>query len=495
MTKPIFTTAEWTFDLINKVTEACEQIAVEELKLTYYPNQIEVISSDQMIDAYSSVGLPLMYPHWSFGKHYLQNKIPYQRGQMGLAYEIVINSVPTISYLMEENSMTMQTLVIAHACFGHNSFFKNNSFFREWTDAEGILDYLQFAKNYIQKCEERYGHSEVEAILDSCHALMAHGVDRYKRPSKLSALEEEKRQQQREIDIQKSLNDLWRTVPTKKEQSEYTEKRFPSHPEENILYFIEKYSPSLEIWQREIVRIVRKISQYFYPQKQTQVMNEGWATFTHYYIMTRLYEKGLITDGSYQEFLHSHTNVITQPPMSNSWNPYALGFAMFNDIKRICENPTDEDKEWFPHIAGSPWLETLHHAMQEYRDSSFIQQFLSPKLIRDFKMFSISDEQRRDYFEISHIQNERGYKQIRKNLSESYSISKREPDIQVYNVNLKGDRTLRLRHNVYNGITLGKYTEEVLKHVRSLWGYGVSLESVDAFNNAILASYELRSIN
>ena len=68
------------------------------------------------------------------------------QGMQGLAYEIVINSNPCISYIMEENTATMQTLVIAHAAFGHNHFFKNNYLFRQWTDADGILDYLEFAK-------------------------------------------------------------------------------------------------------------------------------------------------------------------------------------------------------------------------------------------------------------------------------------------------------------------------------------------------------------
>ncbi len=88
-------------------------------------------------------------------------------GQIGLAYEMVINSNPCISYLLEENSMTMQTIVIAHAAFGHNHFFKNNYLFQQWTNAESILEYLAFAKRYIAACEERYGFADVEAILDS----------------------------------------------------------------------------------------------------------------------------------------------------------------------------------------------------------------------------------------------------------------------------------------------------------------------------------------
>ena len=98
-----------------------------------------------------------MYQHWSFGKHFLREEHLYRKGRRGLAYELVINSNPCITYLMEENTMAMQALVTAHAAFGHNHFFKNNYLFRQWTDAGAILGYLDFAKSYIAKCEERHG--------------------------------------------------------------------------------------------------------------------------------------------------------------------------------------------------------------------------------------------------------------------------------------------------------------------------------------------------
>src|SRR4030095_12035982 len=139
---------------------------MKELALNIYPNQIEVITAEQMLDAYSSTGMPLFYKHWSFGKQFLANEMLYRKGVRGLAYELVINSNPCISYVMEEKSATMQTLVIAHAAFGHNHFFKNNYLFKQWTDADGILDYLEFARNYIAGCEERYGHTAVERTLD-----------------------------------------------------------------------------------------------------------------------------------------------------------------------------------------------------------------------------------------------------------------------------------------------------------------------------------------
>ena len=143
--------ADWDFATLQRIHDACEEVALSELGLEVYPNQIEVITAEQMLDAYSSIGMPLFYKHWSFGKHFAQHEALYRKGMRGLAYEIVINSSPCISYVMEENTATMQTLVIAHAAFGHNHFFRNNYLFKQWTDADGILDYLAFAKGYVSR--------------------------------------------------------------------------------------------------------------------------------------------------------------------------------------------------------------------------------------------------------------------------------------------------------------------------------------------------------
>ena len=155
--RPLFEGADWEFSTIQRCHDEISKIALGEMGLDVYTNQIEVIGTEQMLDAYSSIGMPLFYKHWSFGKHFARNEALYQAGMQGLAYEIVINSNPCISYIMEENTATMQALVIAHAAFGHNHFFKNNYLFKQWTDANGILDYLEFARDYIMSCEERYG--------------------------------------------------------------------------------------------------------------------------------------------------------------------------------------------------------------------------------------------------------------------------------------------------------------------------------------------------
>lgn len=483
-TRLITDSSEWSFPLLERFDRELGRLAHEVYGLDTYANQIEVISSEQMIDAYSSVGLPIYYHHWSFGKQFVATEQTYRRGQMGLAYEIVINSDPCIAYLMEENSLPMQALVIAHACYGHNSFFKGNYLFRTWTSADAIIDYLVFARKYIAQCEERYGHDEVELLLDSCHALMNHGVDRYKRPSPLSMAEEQRRQRERADYIQSQINDLWRTLPPAAEHdASQSEARWPEEPQENILYFIEKNAPLLEPWQREIVRIVRRIGQYFYPQRQTQVANEGWATFWHYTLMNHLYDDGLVSDGFMIEFLQSHTSVVFQPPFDAPYysgiNPYALGFAMMRDIRRICESPTDEDRYWFPDIAGGDWIKVLDFAMRNFKDESFIAQFLSPNLMREFRLFAITDDDLEEHLEVKAIHEESGYRALRQALAEQYNLGTREPNIQVYNVDRRGDRSLTLRHFAHQRRPLGDSVPEMLRHIRRLWGFTVRLETVD----------------
>ena len=485
--EPLSTGSEWTFELLEIYDREFARLA-DKFQLDTYPNQIEVISSEQMLDAYSSVGMPLMYNHWSYGKTFLSNQQNYQQGRMGLAYEIVINSNPCIAYLMEENTMPMQALVIAHACYGHNSFFKGNYLFRQWTDASAIIDYLLFAKKYISQCEEKYGITAVEDILDACHALMNQGVNRYQRATPMSAEQEKARAQEREEYIQRNLNDLWRTIPMREDESQKQEKRFPPDPEENILYFIEKNAPLLETWQREIIRIVRKVAQYFYPQRQTQVMNEGWATFWHYHLMHEMYDEGLITEGFIMEFLHSHSSVVFQPDFDDQRysgiNPYTLGFNIFRDIRRICEHPTDEDREWFPDLAGSDWLDALHFAMRNFKDEGFILQYLSPKVMRDMRLFSIDDDEINPYLEVDAIHDDSGYRKLRENLATQYNLGNREPNIQVYNVDIRGDRSLTLRHYMHRGRPIeSKSTNEIIKHIHRLWGFDVKLESVDEKDN------------
>jgi stage V sporulation protein R len=500
----LFEGTDWDFDTIRRIHEAVARVGEEELKLDTYPNQIEVITAEQMLDAYSSTGMPLFYKHWSFGKQFVHNELLYRKGMQGLAYEMVINSDPCISYIMEENSATMQTIVIAHAAYGQNHFFKNNYLFKQWTDAEGILDYLEFAKNYISRCEERHGFTAVERLLDGAHALMRQGVHRYPKAQVRDLKAELAREAERHAHQERVYDDLWRTLPTpgtpQKAANPVEDRRkaLLDLPQENILYLLEKSAPRLEAWQREILRIIRLLAQYFYPQMQTKVMNEGAATYVHYRIMTRLHEKGELSDGAFMEFLQSHTNVVAQPMFDaahySGINPYALGFGMMQDISRICVSPTEEDREWFPDIAGSGDPDAvLRDIWANYRDESFISQFLSPHMMRKWRMFHLVDDEEEPSLRVGAIHDERGYRKIRRALARQYDIGWQEPDIQVVDVDLAGDRHLILQHNVVNGVVLAeKDAQQVLQHLADLWSYDACLKEVDREDGRVLEEHRAK---
>ena len=289
-TAPIATGTEWTVPLLERFDVALAAHAGR-LQLDTYPIQYEVITAAQMIDLCSTVGMPVHYAHWSFGKQLLGQEHSYKKGMSGLAYEIVINTSPALVYLMETNTLPLQVLVMAHAAYGHNAFFKSNYLFRQFTQADGILDYLTFARNFILDCEERHGWREVERILDCCHALAPYGIDRYKKPTRLSASRERERLAERlrfaQLHYNADVAYLYEGAEAKPDPAAGS-----FDPQENLLYFIEKSAPKLAPWQRELVRIVRKISQYFYPQRLTRVANEGAATFWHYTLLHELYDHG-----------------------------------------------------------------------------------------------------------------------------------------------------------------------------------------------------------
>lgn len=494
MSNYLYTGHDWNYDTLSRVYDACEKIATEELKLDCYPNVLEIVRYEQMLDAYSSIGMPIMYNHWSFGKRFAQNFDSYRHGQMGLALEMVINSSPCINYLMEENSATSQTLVIAHAAFGHNSFFKNNYLFQQWTAADSIIDYLSFAKKFVAECEDKYGYDAVEEILDAAHSLKPHGVDRYLKPRDLSAEDERKRQRDREEEYERSFNQLWTLVPGKSKKHKKIDQFLPKGPEENLLYFLEKRSPVLLPWQRELLRIVRKIAQYFYPQAPTKVANEGWASTVHYYTMNRLYEKGLIDEGSILEFLDLHTAVVRQPSFDKGgvhFNPYHLGFNILAELRRISTNPTDEDRYWFPEYAGRDWLENWHDAFKNYRDDSLIQQFLSPNLIREMKLFALDNLEGATHYVISNIHDERGYRDIRNTLSSHFSPSAHIPDIQVTNVDFNS-RLCVLTHYTDDLVLLDSESAfKTLEYFRKLWGFTCVLQTRLREHNEFIDEIEI----
>jgi len=225
-------------------------------------------------------------------------------------------------------------------------------------------------------------------------------------------------------------------------------------------------------------------------------MNEGCATWVHQRIMTRLHETGQIDDAAFLEVLHSTSNVIMQPGFDHpaggpGFNPYALGYAMMTDIERMCTEPTKEDRAWFPDIAGNgDPLGTLRYAWANFRDESFVLQFLSPAVIRQFRMFRLLDDTAETTLLVDAIHDDAGYRGIRRSLARSYDPAEGDADVQVVDVDLAGDRRLMLQHRTRPGRLLAaRDAEATLRHIAGLWGYEVRLQEINADTDAVLSTH------
>jgi stage V sporulation protein R len=478
---------EWTQGMIEDIWVEIEK-AAKVYDLDYYPPRIEIISSEQMLDNYCSVAMPVMYPHWSFGKQFMREAKNYKSGKSGLAFEVVINSNPSISYIMNSNSLCLQILVLAHAGVGHSSFFKNNYMFKQYTDASTIIDFLVYARDYISQCEEKYGIKNVERILDAAHALQSFSIDKILPPKPKTSAMIATLNQAKEDHALESAHFLWDSLflNKTKPKSQTNELR-----EDNILKFIQQHSAILENWEKNIIGIILYLAQYFYPQMQTQVGNEGFATFWHYQLMNDLYDNDIIDEGIMLEFIDNHNAVIAQQipfrkhpitgdlmenPYFSGFNPYYLGFNIYSDVKRISTNPTDFDKRTMPNFIGKDWVDNIKELGYNFVDDGFIMQGLSPALMDKLKLFTITEVQSEPYYLVEDTSSESHYQRIKTSLSNQYNLHTRLPELYIYKCDLKGERCLDLLYNSHNGEELHKvHAQKTIGYIRNLWGHTVAI--------------------
>ncbi len=493
MSNLIFKDHTWTFEQLVAILKEIDTICREEMGLNPYPSQIEIVSAEQMAELSSTHGFANMYKHWSFGKRFLQEHKAYLSGRGGLAYETIIATNPSLAYCMEDNSSTIQALVIAHAAYGHSHVYRNNIYYGNGMDAAYIVPYLEFAKNYIRKCEETYGIGNVEILLDAAHALQYVSAAPLEKRAK-TLKEEQERFAARQKAAEADYREIWTTVPENKKTpaDAMPERQDWPVPESNLLYFLEKNSPALLPWERELLRIVRVLGQFWYPSMQISVVHESAAVYTHMYTMRRLYEKGFITEAAMLEVADINSGVIYQSNYENwrGWNIYTLGWAIAQDIERICTEPTDEDKKWFPDWAGNQdVMGTLRYAWENFRDESFIRQFLSPKVMRDLKMFRLEDAAEEDYYLVDAIHDDDGYRKIRSALADSYLPERFAPDIRVTKVS--DDGTLCLTHYTDEGKPLETTSKrQVMEMITDLWGEAVRMNELTRDGqNSVKAPY------
>lgn len=407
--------------------------------LDWYPIAYETINYYEMIGAMAYHGLPSHYPHWTYGKSFERTHTFYNSGLEGLPYELIINSDPSIAYLMLENPLYLQILIMAH-CIGHSDFFKNNRTFAE-TDAKNApIRFRNASKRIRQYIEDpSIGIEEVEKVLDACHALQ-YQVDRRGR----FRLSEKELREKYSENIKNDKDAAWKNFNIDKH---------PLEPEYDILRFVLENNNKLLPWQQDVISIVNEESKYFWPQIRTKVMNEGWASFWHY----RMCHQLELPDELHLPILKTHNQVIR--PLGLKLNPYHLGFEIFKDI---------EEKHG---------IEECFLAREVCNDENFIMQYLTKEKAEELNLFTFSPKGRKnpDWTIDDIMEDQDSWEEIRRAVIKSVA-GNMIPVIYVEEVTEKNELILRQEHD---GRDLElDYADNCVRLLRNIWNGDVKLFAI-----------------
>ena len=426
--------SDWTVADLQKCDDKICRVG-EDFGLDWFPIDYEIIDYQEMLGAMAYVGLPTHYRHWSYGKEYERTHTLYNMGQTGLPYEMIINSNPSIAYLMRENALYIHILTMAH-CVGHSDFFKQNRMFAD-TNPDNIIDTFKSSAKYVRKLIEdpSIGIDRVEKILDAAHSVK-YQVPRFpgiKYKTRAEQIEFEKNKMQKNPKYKPDLN------------------RVPLSPEYNVLRFVAEHSKHLEEWERNLILIVEENSKYFIPQALTKVMNEGWACTIHYKIINELN----LPDSLHLPFVKLHNQVVR--PHLGQLNPYHLGFKLFEKI--IEEGGMEE----------AMLVRECHN------DISFLRFYLDEDFMREQNYFSYSFKKKHKAITIDDISDAEGWESVRDDLIRNVGLN-RVPIVYVDEV--EKDNTLCLVHE-HDGRDLDlTYARRVFGYLKTLWGDEVKLISM-----------------
>ncbi|MFB7303717.1 SpoVR family protein [Heyndrickxia sporothermodurans] len=454
---------------ISEITEIATGFGLD-----FYPMRYEICPAD-IIYTFGAYGMPTRFSHWSFGKQFFKMKLHYDLG-LSKIYELVINSNPCYAFLLDSNSLIQNKLIVAHV-LAHCDFFKNNVRFQN--TKRDMVESMSATAERIRAYEIKYGKSEVEKFIDAVLAIEEHIDPSLMRPKLTWSIEEEEEWEE-EKKTSSPYDDLWSLDEKKDKKPELKKKikKFPPQPEKDIMLFIEQYSRELTDWQRDIMTMIREEMLYFWPQLETKIMNEGWASYWHQRILR---EMDLTSDEAI-EFAKLNAGVVQ--PSKTGINPYYLGVKIFEDIEERYNNPTEEMiKRGEKPGSGR---EKMFEVREIEGDISFLRNYLTKDLVMREDMY-LFQKQGRDYKIV-----EKDWKKVRDQLVNS-RVNGGFPYITVNDGDYMKNGELYLKH-WYEGIELDlKYLEKVLPYIHQIWGRTVHLESI-VENKEMLFTYDGRSV-
>jgi stage V sporulation protein R len=443
---------------LEKALEQIWDIAVNKFGLDPFPTRFEIVPSTVMYEV-GSYALPGRYSHWTFGKAYHRMKTMYDFG-LSKIYEVVINSNPSYAFLLENNSLLQNKLVIAHV-LGHVDFFKHNVYF-SGTNRRMVDDAAMHARR-INEYEFKYGRKVVEEFLDAVLSIEEH-ID----PNFFIRKERDDRNKSADaknapIGKYDDLNSPAEKEAIERQRTDDAEVG-PMPPEKDLVWYIMQYSPNLQPWQRDIMSMIHDEMLYFVPQMQTKIINEGWASLIHSRIMRELD----LPDNEHVEFAELHSGVVS--PHRNQLNPYFLGYTILEHIERRWNNPTQEEQERLGRKPGEGWAKLLEVREVE-NDISLLRNYLTEDLCEELDLFvyELIDEEE---WTVTQKQWERVRDQLVSNMT-NFGF----PYIEVTDGDYNRNMEIYLRHR-FEGAELDMgYAKKVLEHVFKLWGRPVHLET------------------
>ena len=445
-----------------EVWDARIRAKAEEFGLDCFPQEFEVCDHNQMLGYMAYSGMPSHYPHWSYGKSFEKLKTLYDHGVSGLPYEMVINSDPSLAYLMRDNSLLLQVLTIAHV-YGHNDFFKNNFTFKSTRPAATISMFKAHANRVRSYAEDpSIGFEGIESILDAAHA-----VSFQCRRNLAIRRQSNEELRQRQAEAAAPRTDPFQKIHRRESPVEPDTQRVPLEPEEDLLLFIRDHNPYLAEWQRDLLTIVHESTRYFIPQIETKIMNEGWATYWHKRILDSLD----LPQGMQLELLVRHNQVVRPTP--GGLNPYHLGLRVWEDIFRRYEEPTPEEAKSLGGSGGNG-LARLFETREVDRDTSFLRRHLTEDLIRDLNLFEYRTQG--DEVVASQVADGDGWRAIKETLVRSVGMNS-FPVMRITDADFGRNRTLYIVHE-HDGRDLQlDYAEKTLGYLHRLWQRDVALET------------------
>ncbi|WP_206812442.1 SpoVR family protein [Paradesulfitobacterium ferrireducens] len=418
---------------LNKIAAEIEIVA-RNLGLDFYPVHFEVCPAEA-IYTFGAYGMPVRFTHWSFGKAFYRLKTQYDLN-LSRIYELVINSNPSYAFLLEGNDLTQNKLVIGHV-YAHVDFFKNNRYFAR--TPRDMIERMAAHAQQIREYELQYGLEKVEQTLDAVLAIQEH-VDPREHIG-------ERKKQKKGPSVKKAKP----TLPYEDllDLGEiHGEKQLPEKPEhEDVLLYLIRYAPGLDEWQRDIISMIREEFLYFYPQIETKIINEGWATFWHSRIMRELD----LAEGEVIDFALMHSQVVQ--PSRGGLNPYYLGVKIWESLGEKFDTSY------------------LFELRESENDVSFIRNHLTRDLVEKLNLFNFRKVGAQ--WQVT----DTDWEKVRDNLVQSL-VHGGNPTIVAVDRDYEGKGGLLLRHR-HEGLDLDiAYLEKTLSLVQFLWGKSAHLETV-----------------